>query len=463
MVGVWLVVGIMASLTAFVGWYGETVALFSVVGLLIAGGWLGIRYSRVWHHVSISEWVLVFLLASVWALHALGVFAPETGFDALWYHLPVIRAVTAAGRLVLLPELYQSANPLFSDLVLGLGWILGHELGVKLMALSLAVSLVYLAYRLARLVLNRSWALAATLWLSTFQVIAWQASSFYVDLANALWQLGAVWVVSAALNPQYSETERKKWRQRLWLSGLCLGAAIATKQFSLLLWPLFGWAWFIVGRWSRHTLRALLSPLFIAVPFYVYSTIVTGNPFFSLQLHVNKLAEIGGSTSLSSYLWQRVGTLPTSLLVASVGVKDYTSWLWILLVPLSLVWLTRQGVFKKFIHNPLLVFWVIFVLFQWWLWWSLPPLSTRYALSGFIVLALLSSKIVSVWVNQSPAYREVVYWVLGLAILSNLLYRIPVTLRTLKYLTTNQTQEEYLRQFLDGNVDEHLKRWYRLE
>src|SRR5690606_12153593 len=148
-------------------------------------------------------------------IHATGIFVPETGFDAVWYHLPVIKAFSEAHRFVYLPDLYQSLNPLFSDSIFLLGFQVAGDLGTQAIAYAFGLTLVIITYALSRAVLPRTWALGVTLLISTFQVVTWQASSFYIDVAKAVWELAAVWLVLKQKN--------------IGLAGLFLGASVASK------------------------------------------------------------------------------------------------------------------------------------------------------------------------------------------------------------------------------------------
>ena len=396
------------------------------------------------------EKVIIALLILSWLSHLVQVFTPEVGFDAVWYHLPVVKAILEQQQLVFLPELYQSVNPLGSDLIFGTGYFFAGELGAKVVAYLFGLGLVIVSYILSTKFLNRFWSLIVILTISTFQVIAWQSASFYVDVAKAFWE-----VSSLIFLIKWQVEQRQKW---LIMAALLFGASLATKLFSLFLLPIFLGLVFI---WSqRHKIRSLgsflASSLLLPLPFYLFAYLKTGQPFFSFSQHLIKLAEIGGDSSLLIYLWQRTKLLiflPVELVLA----KDYTSFVLILFLPVLFLFI------QKLTKNQLLLGISIFTIYQVLLWWYLPPLSTRYALSGFITWTTLSIWGVAQLSKQNPRFYQPILATIFLAVLINLAPRAMVNLRSSRYLLGTQTKTEYIRQFLDGHIDQHLTSWYQLD
>jgi 4-amino-4-deoxy-L-arabinose transferase-like glycosyltransferase len=390
------------------------------------------------------------LLVVIWLSHLIQVFTPEVGFDAVWYHLPVIQAIVSAKKLVYLPELYQSLNPLWSDLIFGLGFWLGGDLGAKVVAYLFGISLVIVTYLLARKFLNKEWSLWVILLISVFQVVAWQSASFYVDVAKAVWELATLLVLI-----KWRTAPNDKW---LVLAGLFFGASLATKLFSLFLLPVM---WWLICFWRGKTpWRSLLifggASLLLPLPFYWWSWVNTGQIWYSFGVHLAKLGEIGANSSLGLYFGQRTLDLWKLPLEVILG-RDYTSFLLILFLPVLLIY------FSKIKAQPLLTGLGVFTLFQVMLWWYLPPLSTRYALLGFIVWLILSIWSVAQLIKDKPVYRRPILITLSLALLINFAPRLVVNWRSWQYLSGRQTKDEYIRQFFDGNVDHHLIKWHQLE
>ncbi len=398
----------------------------------------------------ILEKAIIVLIILIWTSHLVQVFTPEVGFDAVWYHLPVIKTVIEQHRLVFIPHLYQSLNPLLSDLIFGIGFFFAQEQGAKIIAYMFGLVFIVVSYILSKNFLDRFWALVVVLIISTFQVVAWQSASFYVDVAKAYWELSAVLFLV-----KWHTQQQQKW---LLVSALFLGASLATKLFSIFLLPVFLYLVFI---WSKqhqfiNLIKFLISSLVLPLPFYVFTYLKTGQPFFSFSLHLAKLAEIGNHSSLAIYVWDKTKllyVLPAKLIFA----RDYTSFLLILLMPILLMFV------QKIKNNQILLGITIFTIWQILCWWYLPPLSTRYALSGFVTWTM-----VSIWsVAQFSSHARRFYWPLlvtiFLAVGINLAPRIAVNVRSFRYLLTTQSEENYIRQFFDGNIDQHLISWYGLD
>lgn len=408
----------------------------------------------------ISKILLIPSLLIIWLSHLLQVFVPETGFDALWYHLPVIKAIIENKGLIYLPDLYQSINPLFSDLYFALGYILAGDLGTKVVAYLFSLGLIFASYKLAKKFLDSFWTLLLILLISTFQVITWQSASFYVDIAKAFFEISSLlllyhFVFEGSL---IIEGENKKEKKYLLISALLFGASLATKLFSLFLLPIYLILVFIFSKKEKmkNSIIFLLTSLIFPLPFYLFAYLKTGNPFYSFIVHIEKLGEIGGNSSITSYLLNRIIKLPQSLFELFLN-KDYVSFIFLLFLPI-IIYLTTDNYKKVFKKKNLFLF--IFAIFQYLLWWFLPPTSSRYAISGFIVLTFFYFKMINYFIKENKNYLLPIIISILLSAMINFAPRIIVNMRSLKYILHLQTKEQYLKQFLDGSIDNNLKEWH---
>ena len=393
--------------------------------------------------------LLVVSIVVVWLSHLLQVFVPETGFDALWYHLPVVKEILENKGLIYLPNLYQSVNPLFADLHFALGFLIAGDFGTKAVAYLFGLSLIYVSYKLSRKFLNVFLSLLLVLLVSTFQVVAWQSASFYVDLAKAFFELTALYFLYKFLFEKNGERNRD-----LIKAGLFFGASLASKLFSLFLLPVYLLLIFVFSKKDKikRALIFLFTSFLLPLPFYLFAYLKTSYPFYSFTIHLNNLGGIGGSSSIRMHLWSRFLKLPNSLFELFL-TKDYISFIFIIFLPL-IVYNYKQ-IFEK--RN---LFLLIFALSQYLLWWFLPPPSTRYAISGFIILTLFYFNILSSFIKKHTQYYWPIIITIFLSILINFAPRIIVNSRSLKYLTGEQNKQEYLEQFLDGWIDGSMKEWH---
>ncbi len=156
-----------------------------------------------------------------------------------------------------------------------------------------------------------------------------------------------------------------------------------------------------------------------------------------------------------SYLWQRTKLLPI-LPVKLVMVRDYASFILALFLPILFLYI------QKLRNNKLLLGMVVFTIYQTLLWWYLPPLSTRYALSGFVTWTIISIWGVARLSQKNPRFYKPILLTIFLSTMINLAPRMMVNLRSLKYLSGAQTKQEHIHQFFDGNIDQHLIKWHQL-
>ncbi len=393
--------------------------------------------------------VLVLGIVLIWVSHAIQVFVPETGFDAVWYHLPVMKSAIQNNGFVYMPDMYQSVNPLFTDGIILLGYQVGFDFGAKFVAYLLGVSLAIVTYSLARMFMQKSWAYIATILVSLVQVVAWQSASFYIDVGKALWEIGVLYVL-------FQYVWQKKDELNQWhyvLLGLLIGATLGTKLFSVLLLPFFVYALASSGLSNRKSLKILAIGLAVAGPYYLFSFLHTGDAFYGITYGINILGEIGNESNTVSYLFQRMVSLPVSL-AKIVLARDYINPL-LMLTGLPILLFT----IKSRIQDSRQKLMLVFVVFQWLIWWFVPPLSTRYALSGFIVLVLLIVlSFREVFMNNSRS-RNIILAVIFLASIGAFIPRLVVNYRSMKFILGSQTKQEYIEQFYDGTIDDKLKSW----
>jgi hypothetical protein len=404
---------------------------------------------------------LIYFLCLVWLSHFIQVLVPETGFDAIWYHLPVVDSILENGKIIFSPDLYQSLNPLFSDLFFMIGYYFLGETGAKFIAYLFGLLLAFATYKLAKLFLNTQLSLGVTILVSTFQVIAWQSSSFYIDTAKAFWEVLAILFIIKSIDVEATKSYKIQLKIK---SVLSFSASLATKLFSIFLLPVYIYIFTRSLEKEKKLKQFLILLLLFIFPiyFYINSYIATGNPFYSFSVHLEKLSEIGGQSSLLKYFVQRSVSLLISPLKLILS-KDYTSpLLSILLIPLVL----NLG---KILKNKKTLILLIFSTIQWLLWWYLPPLSTRYALSGFITLLVLEIYVLKNYswnilkCGRLKKHKKSTNKILvGLILFAtiNLLPRLFVNYRSLQYLLGSQTRKQYIEQFYDGSIDQKLKDWY---
>ena len=205
------------------------------------------------------------ILLSLIALNLLGVFMPELGFDALWYHLPLAKLLLTRGQWYFPGGLYYySAMPRLAEVIsLPLFSLIGYH-GPKLVQFFSGLITSLLIYRLAKkFTSDRLLSLTAVNLFYATWLVSWQSSSGYVDLVRTLFEMIAL----------YFLVEGKTTRRRLLIAGVFLGLAIGTK-------------WQALGSLALYALIfspvILIPALITASPWFLIAYHFTGNPVYPL-------------------------------------------------------------------------------------------------------------------------------------------------------------------------------------
>ncbi|RPJ64705.1 MAG: hypothetical protein EHM24_22330, partial [Acidobacteria bacterium] len=247
-------------------------------------------------------WFGVTILALAVALA--GALAPETEYDALWYHLWLPRQWLLRGTAFDTSHEYVALYPLTWELVFGAGLAAGGPGAAKLLHFCCLPLLALTAWQATRRFFP-----AASPWLAaavtvTVPTVLWEATTAYIDLALALYVSLALYALMA-------------WRDDrapacFWLAAICLGLGAAVKHLGLVAVVLAAVALTIAPpdddpvmrratrrNWGRDWIswRRLLPPaaliataLLIAAPWYLRAWLASGNPIFP------ELFEVFGAT-----------------------------------------------------------------------------------------------------------------------------------------------------------------------
>ena len=277
----------LGLLLALVGLYRPLV-LGSIVALVLVGGVvaLAVQVRRDGVHLpalrlpdgATGLWIacggLALLAAGIAAL------APESQFDAVWYHLSYPQRYLEAGYLVDVPSDFVSLYPMTAELWFGYGLAFGWSTAAILLHYGCLLLSAVITYQMAqRFAPGASPALAVALVL-TVPTVVWEASTAYIDLFMMLFITLSFYALM-----RYIDGQRRQW---LLLAALNLGFALASKHLALFALILFC-PGLLLALWQRKVpwRRALLTvtafgalSLLLALPWYLRSYLATGNPVF---------------------------------------------------------------------------------------------------------------------------------------------------------------------------------------
>lgn len=384
--------------------------------------------------------------------HFIGVFLPETGFDALWYHLPLIQRYVEHHQLIYTADFYQSLYPQYGDGLLLLGFSVWGVLGAKLVSFLFFLLLINTVYFWLREKLSVVDTLIGTLMLCFFQVVSWQSSSAYVDLISAVFFLWLAKFLSKS-------KESKRPNFQLILGALSCGIFLGTKFVNLGFLPLL----------------LLLSTI----------TLFIGNQFFKDK--VKKFSTfwiILASVALPWYIrawWftgsliYPIGTIYAVPVIEQMGVSGWSEWL---AVRLRAVWrLPIEFFFKNdgYVTPLLLFFSPVLLLKKNWskevllgfitglyglmFWFFFPPPSTRYVLGLIIVLWIMVFQQIILTFRKTK-FVHFIRIICLMNIIAFFALRLFINTRAIPYLLGQETQQQYLNRFRNGFTDEKINAFY---
>ncbi|MCS7208201.1 MAG: glycosyltransferase family 39 protein [Fimbriimonadales bacterium] len=227
--------------------------------------------------LTLTAWLLALLSLLLCAL-------PPDGneWDAQAYHLAFPKLYLQAGRMIEIPFMHQSYFPPLQDMLYLWGLSVGSESLAKTTHWAMGVlSALGAAGFAQRRGGSGAWAAVLVLGVPAF---LWQMFSAYADLATALYAALAMFALTHAVQERSAA-----W---LWLAGVMMGFALATKYTALLawgLWGLIGLLWLGQTK-QRHAWRTLmlagLLALAIGSPWYGRNYLWTGNPVYPFAYEI---------------------------------------------------------------------------------------------------------------------------------------------------------------------------------
>jgi Dolichyl-phosphate-mannose-protein mannosyltransferase len=263
------------------GVYRPWPVVLVIVGVFLAGAALAIPYeiSIILRPAGIDKaWLAIACLALSFAL--VGALAPETEYDALWYHLNQANHWLQSGRAVDLIQEFPSLYPMTWELVYGMGLAMGGIVAAKLLHFVCLLVLAGIVAMTCRRYLPARSPYVAVALLVTAPTILWEATTAYNDLAVAMFASAGCYALA-----RFAETGHSPW---LTVSGLEFGLAASTKHLGLVVLAIAAAAltWHSwrrgtpYGRMIRNAARLGVLAVVLPLPWYIRAWRGSGNPFF---------------------------------------------------------------------------------------------------------------------------------------------------------------------------------------
>lgn len=333
------------------------------------------------------------LLAALLALDLALALAPETGKDALIYHLAVPKEYLKRGGFFFIPGNVFANYPLLGEMAYIPALFLKGEILAKLLHFgALAGVLAGMRSFSLRHVPENDYPRTGLLLFAAIPAVFAVSHTANVDLFVVLYALAALFAYA-----NWTEEGRGGW---LALAGAFTGAALSCKYTALLL-PFLGVLAILVEARRRNApdrealgnlLRYLAPAAILGVPFYLKNLVLTGNPF-----HPFLYGLFGGRG------WDAEQARLYDALVEHLGMGR--GWIDYLMLPWN-VSLRAQADSPRFdgILGPVFLFALPFLVgvrrtgaplkaalafsLLWFLFWASSAQLTRYLLPVFPFLAL---------------------------------------------------------------------------
>lgn len=372
-------------------------------------------------------------------IHGIGILIPETGFDALWYHLPIVRDMAVSHQIRIVPSIPQSNQPRLGEIIFLPWFLMFSTTGVKICTFLLTLLLLFLTYQLSRRYLDELEALLIVLLVASFHTVAWQATSAYVDILRTCFELAALLAVM---------------HKKVWLMGLCLGLALLTKSVALLFLPPF-----ILFLITKRGIRKASGVLILSVSLFLPSQIqgIMGQgilPAWEIfSSHADHLILRNGH--LLGWVILGLSKLLVLPIELSFHAESYTTPVFLFAFPFILAegqWLWR--VYRAE---------VVFLLASLSTWVFVVPVSVRYDLSAIILALIVCFMAALRFANRYSVVKTLLVFLAGLNIVFNLSIRLGVILRSAPFLLGQETESQYLNRFNQGILKGPLEEWYRVQ
>ena len=391
---------------AIFGWIAATAAVAWRETVTRGGSWgdplQPFRHLSPGLKAALGAAIAVLVLSLVQAL------TPVWDYDGLMYHLQGPALFLRAGRLMLLPDLWQANGPLSAEMLYLVGLAAGSEIFSKVFHLAIASLLVLATFAVARRHLrDRPGWLAGGILLGIPILPVW-GSLAYTDMAWALFEFLAV-----AAYLEWRTSPRRCW---LLASGAMLGMALGSKYTGLALLPVLLLAVLADPRAGRGLER--IRPAFwlagialiVAFPWYGKNLLWAGNAVFpfvlggpgwsSERLHMLMayLQSFGTGRTMADSL-----SLPIMLFTQRAAFGTFMSRIDIP-SPLFLIAVAFPFLRKDHPFRPL--GWILLLRFA---LWAVGTQQTRFLLPLYPVLSLLSAAVLEGWIAHpgAPRWRQV--------------------------------------------------------
>jgi hypothetical protein len=250
------------------------------------------------------------------------VMAPEIMYDAVYYHLALVRGFLSQQSVEQIPTLFASNFPLLPQVTYASATLLSGSLDAgKILHLFVGCAVCLSLYALGTHLGGRTLGLGAMLlWLSV-PLVLWEMSTAYVDLFTVLY--AALSVMATVL---WIDTRRANYAL---IAGAFVGIGMGVKVSAAFQGIAIGSIVLLLFVRNRRDLRAWLGAaavaLTLALPWYVRAYLLTGNPVFPFLNSVFRSPQWDPVNETFNFANFGAGASPLDLLLAPLRLMTDSS------------------------------------------------------------------------------------------------------------------------------------------
>lgn len=373
--------------------------------------------------------LLLVLLVILWSINLIGVLAPEISFDALWYHLTIPKIFVQHNSFFYIPGglYYYSLMPKLVDLLYIPSVMINSAVGAKLIHYMFGILTLIVLYKISRYYLSQALSLLVIFIFSSSLVVAWEATTAYIDLGRTFFEVMAV----------YGLIRFVQEKKELWLieSAIMLGLAIATKLIAI--GSLMVIVSVLIFLFRSNLVKAVkISALYsviaflVPLPYFIFAYLQTGNPVYPLftEFYTTQLQ----SFSLLSF--------PSQIWSVFVVGSDPINPLYIIVLPLLFF------VWSRFSNRDRLI--GIYVIASLIVWLITPRTGGgRFLLPYLPIFSLFVVMIITRL--QQPYLRNAIIFIAIIVGFSTIGYRGIASAKYIPVIIGTESKEEFLKNNLN--------------
>ena len=366
--------------------------------------------------------LLIILISIQAVINFIGVIGPEIGFDALWYHLTLPKIFLENHKIFHISGnlLYYSDMPKNIEMIYIAALSFNGEILAKLTHFIFGLLCIFAIYKISRFFLSQNLSLLSSLIFYSNLIVGWESISAYIDLGTTFFELTAFYA--------FIKWIKNKNTEYLIYCAVFVGFSVSTKMVSL--GSIFIYSLLIMLFFQKNNIKLnlllknlilfLVISVFISLPWFIFSFLNTGNPFYPA---LEQMFVLNNARSIDS-LFRNI-----------LFPADPINPIYIILFPLVLIFLKSANSYFKYVAIYVfssLIFWLFIVGIG----------GSRFLLPYLGVFSVLCSLTINKITN-----KNIKYYLIGLALVISLIsigYRFLANQKYIPYLLKTETKGEFL-------------------